>query len=107
MDPDELLLTIAETSGHARHLTVVGELDMVTSSKLGSTIESLVDDGVQLVVLDLSGVSFADSSGLRVIIGSGDILEQHDGRLVIEGISPAVRKLLEVTGLIDRYRQAE
>lgn len=104
MDPDDLLLTVAETAGHARHLTVSGELDLATSARLGDMINEMVASGIRLVVLDLTAVSFVDSSGLRVIIEAGDRLEECDGHLVLEGLSPAVQKLLEVTGLIDRYR---
>ena len=104
MTPDDLLITVAETSGHARHLTVSGELDLATSSRLADQLDQYVDEGIELVVLDLTGVSFADSTALRVIVNASNRLEERDGQLLIEGLSPAVQKLLEVTGLIDRYR---
>lgn len=104
MDPNELLFTVAETAGHARHITVTGELDVETSSSLASLGDRLVVEGIQLIVLDLAHVGFADSSGLRVLIALGDQLEAAGGSLVIEGMSPAVERLLEITGLINKYR---
>ena len=104
MDADELLLTLADTAGHARHITAAGDLDVSSSAQLATMIDELIQSGVTLIVLDLTAVGFADSSGLRVIVHAGNQLEAHDGRLIIEGVSPAVGRLLELTGLIDRYR---
>jgi anti-sigma B factor antagonist len=105
MDPEELLLTVAETSGHAWHVHGRGELDVASADQLSDRIEELVGRGATLVVLDLTDVSFVDSNGLRAIVGSGRLLEKHDGRLIIEGMSPAAQRLLEVTGLIESYRR--
>jgi anti-sigma B factor antagonist len=55
-------------------------------------------------VLDASGIDFVDSSGLRVIINCGNKLSAAGGRLLIEGMSGAVQRTLEISGLIDRYR---
>ena len=107
MDTDDLLLTIAETAGHARHIRVVGDLDVETSTQLAEAIKQLVDTGIALVVLDLVGVNFADSSGLRVIVHAGNQLEDGGGSLIIEGMSPAVERLLQLTGVIDRYRREQ
>ena len=105
MDPQELLMTVAEAAGHSRHIHLSGELDLVTASALDTAVEKMVEEGIELVVLDLSDVSFIDSSGLRVIIGAGDRLEAVGGHLVIEGASRTVEKLLDLTGLINRYRR--
>jgi anti-sigma B factor antagonist len=57
-----------------------------------------------LIVLDASDVEFLDSSGLRVIVASGIRLSNAGGRLLIEGMSGAVQRVLEVSGLIEQYR---
>lgn len=98
-------MTIADASGHARHVTVAGELDVETSGRLEALLDDMVSaGGVELIVLDLRGVPFADSSGLRVLVRTGNRLEEIGGRIVIEGMSPAIERLLQITGLIDTYR---
>ena len=106
IDPQQLLITLADAeAGHTgRHITVVGELDLSTSNALIDQVSALVDGGATLVVLDLSGASFIDSSGLRALIGLGQLLESTGGRLVIDGMSPAAQKLLEITGLLEQFR---
>jgi anti-anti-sigma factor len=81
-----------------------GELDVATASRLEAALDPLVDSGASLIVLDLSEVSFLDSSGLRTIVRTATALEDAGGRLVIDGVSPAVSRVLEVTGLLERLR---
>jgi anti-anti-sigma factor len=68
---------------------------------LADEIDTLVHDGVTDVVLVLSGLGFIDSSGLRVIITADRDLAAQDGRLVLRAPSDNVRRLLEITGLLD------
>ncbi len=105
MDPLELLLTVADTAGHTRHVSVSGQLDLATAAQLSDMLVGFIEDGVLLIVLDLKGVDFLDSSGLRVLVDAGSRLEARDGKLVVEGMSAAAEQVLEITGLIDRYRR--
>lgn len=81
-----------------------GELDVATASRLEAVLSPLVDSSASLVVLDLTDVSFLDSSGLRTIVRTATSLEDGGGRLVIDGASAAVSRVLEVTGLLERLR---
>jgi anti-sigma B factor antagonist len=81
-----------------------GELDVATADRLAQTLEPVIEGGATLVVLDLSDVTFLDSSGLRTIVRGATALEDHGGRLVVDGASPAVSRVLEVTGLLERLR---
>jgi anti-anti-sigma factor len=86
------------------HLLARGELDVASADQLAQALDPLIDGGATLVVLDLTDVSFLDSSGLRTIVRAATALEERDGRLVIDGASPAVARVLEVTGLLERLR---
>jgi anti-anti-sigma factor len=81
-----------------------GELDVATAARLEAALDPLVAASASLIVLDLSEVSFLDSSGLRTIVRTATSLEDGGGRLVIDGVSPAVSRVLEVTGLLERLR---
>lgn len=107
MDPEDLLVTVSEASGHGWHVHCAGELDAATSERLLVEIEALAGRDAKLVVLDLTGVEFVDSSGLRAIVAGGQAMEAVDGRLVIEGMSAAAQQLLELTGLIEKYRHPD
>ena len=112
MDDDDLLnleaLPISEGEdalGRAFRVTARGEIDIATVARLHDLLTGLIDRGAHLVVLDTEGVQFLDSSGLRVLILAGNRLADAGGRLLIEGMSGAVQRVLEITGLIDQYRR--
>ena len=95
----------ASPSGRGFRVVIRGDVDMETAPKLAKVLEDLIEEGVSLVVLDASGVGFLDSSGLRAIVIANSKMTDFGGRLLIEGMSGAVQRVLEVSGLIEQYRR--
>lgn len=89
---------------HAVRLVAHGELDVHVAPVILERVSEFAAQGVKLIILDLAGVSFLDSSGLRGIIQAGNLLAGQDGRLLIEGASGATQRVLEITGLLEHYR---
>lgn len=85
-------------------LAAHGEIDVDTAPRLADALDALVDGGATMVVLDASDIHFLDSSGLRVIVSAGQQLADRGGRLLIEGMSGAVQRVLEVSGVIEHFR---
>ena len=109
VDPDSLeLMTVALDEGHEEEhgIRVVarGEIDVATAPKLTAAIDELIAQGIRLVILDAADVEFMDSSGLRVIVQSGSKLSEVGGRLLIDGMSGAVQRVLEIAGMLEQYR---
>jgi anti-anti-sigma factor len=65
--PSELQVEVDEASG-SRVVRFVGELDMSTEGPASAEIERVQADPPRVVGLDLSGVRFIDSTGLRLIL---------------------------------------
>jgi len=86
---------------HAWLLTITGNLDTATVQPLDDAVDEVLAAGGRLVTLDLSNVSFLDSSGLRSIVRASNLVAEHHGRLVVSGLSGAAQRILEVSGLID------
>jgi anti-anti-sigma factor len=76
-----------------------GELDLATASGLHDRLLPLLRSGVGLVILDLSGVSFCDASGLGVLVS----LHLHAGVLGVvlrlTALQPRLTWLLSINGL--------
>jgi len=81
-----------------------GDIDVETAEQLREELDGVLSSGAVYVILDASDVNFIDSSGLRVIVDVGNRLRERNGQLMIEGISAAVSRILELTGLLERYR---
>ena len=77
-----------------------GEVDSHTAGLLEGCLDDL--GTASDVVLDLAGVEFIDSSGLRVIIHAHQSLDDAGHRLILKSPSDAVTKLLTITGLVER-----
>jgi anti-sigma B factor antagonist len=85
-------------------LRVTGELDMTTSGQLRRVLARIPDPG--RVVLDLSRLTFCDSSGLSALLAGHKQLITAGGRLVLAAVPPRVRKVLELTGLVEIFEFA-
>ena len=79
------------------HMRVAGELDIATTSILQAEIAALRETGSRSLVLDLAGLEFIDSTGLRCILDL-DAESRLDGFTIalIQG-PPAVRRIFELT----------
>ncbi len=73
-----------------------GEVDMAASEGLVELVRRSVD-GARDIVLDLSELSFMDSSGVHALIRINRLLDGR-GRLIIQSPSPVVARLLEIVG---------
>jgi anti-sigma B factor antagonist len=89
---------------HAWRLTVTGDLDASTTEAFDETMDDVVAGGGRLVVLDLAGVGFLDSTGLRAIVRASNTLAAKDGRLTVAGLSGAAERVLELTGVLERLK---
>jgi anti-sigma B factor antagonist len=81
-------------------VTISGEIDLYTAPRLHSELAALLGDGLPArVVIDMSGVDFCDSTGMNVLLSCLRRARERGGDLEIAAPKPAVRKILQVTGL--------
>lgn len=88
---------------HDARLAVIrleGELDISTTPGIRSLVDAEVRAGVDTVVLDMSAVTYADSSALGLIVGIDRVLGPLGGKLVLAGANRNVARVLELSGLI-------
>ena len=82
-----------------RVIEAFGELDIATAPRLCSSIDAARIQRVRRMMIDLTGVDFCDSTGLRALIGASAEMRASGGRLVV-ACNPrsGVSRLLDVTG---------
>ena len=94
----ELNVSSTSQGGHAI-VTASGELDLYTAPRLQTALASLLRESVDRVVVDLSGIEFCDSTGMNVLLSAMKRLKEQGGTLELAAPRPAVRRILQVTGL--------
>jgi anti-sigma B factor antagonist len=98
----ELVVTVeslTDRAGSGALIKVSGEVDIETSPVLDVHLQALVDDGQTSVTVDLTEVSFLDSTGLSVLIGALKRCQGAGGELRLLAPQPSVMRVLEITGL--------
>ena len=101
-DPDDAPIAV-EVCGLAADRTLVtvkGHLDLHTAHRLGDALEPLLLADRQVLV-DLSAVTFLDSTGLTTLIHAHRTSRTTDARLALIAPSAPVRQMLHLTG-VDR-----
>jgi anti-anti-sigma factor len=92
-----LTIEVRQEPGYAI-VTVAGEIDISTVTRLREPLFELAASGFPLV-LDLDQVSFIDSVGLAVLVGTANRAATHGGSLQVACARPKIRELLRLTGL--------
>jgi anti-sigma B factor antagonist len=80
-------------------VSLYGELDVATTPGLREQLVELIADGARMLVLDLDGVDFIDSTGLGTIISVLKRARTHGGDLRLVCTQSRITRLFEITGL--------
>lgn len=99
----ELGIAVERQDGVTR-LDVAGELDLATAPALGEAVAGLLAAGEPLtLVLDLSEVSFLDSSGLGALLQARAEVLAAGGRLTLARVQPGPRRVIAIAGLASTF----
>lgn len=100
MDGAEHLTVSRSGDGHGE-VRVAGELDAYSAPVLEAELDRHEGEGD--LRLHMAGVTFIDSTGLRVVVAADNRLRDGDHRLVVVDPSPSVLRLLQLTSLDERF----
>jgi anti-sigma B factor antagonist len=84
-------------------ITVRGEVDLHTAPKVQYAIDRAAQTDGAAVVVDMSGVSFMDSTALSSLVRSKDSLQKQGTSLRLAAPSQAVERIFSVTGFSDYF----
>lgn len=80
-------------------VTVEGDVDLGTAAQLGDETLAATREDKPHLVLDLSGVTFLDSSGLKVLVSTHRRTELAGGSMALAAVPRVVMRVLTVTSL--------
>lgn len=82
----------------ATRLSVKGRLDSMTSPDVQQQIDTIIQDGARMLIVDIEQISFVSSAGLRVFIAAQKQLTKAGGQVIIYRITPQVREVFAMSG---------
>jgi anti-sigma B factor antagonist len=92
---------IIEQGSEAGHFVIAarGEIDLFTAPELKQVITDAIESGERRMAIDLTEVSFLDSTALGVLIGAVKRLRSRGGALAVVNTDSSIAKTFQITGL--------
>ena len=88
-------------------LTLAGELDAHSAPEIRERLHALIDEGPEVVVVDLERVTFLDSTILGLLVGGVRRMRDEGGELQLVYPPQPARRIFEFTGLERVFPAAE
>ena len=87
-----------EQQGTVRVLALAGRLDTETAVDVELALQDLLAAGERHFLIDMGGIGYVSSAGLRVLLGLAKQLDGGKGSVRLCGLSTAVRQVFDVAG---------
>ena len=91
--------TVAEVGGQIALVSVSGELDLYAESEFRDALAAGTALGSQTLVVDLSGVSFLDSTACGILVAEAKRLAREGAQLVLVSNGNHASRTLQVAGI--------
>ncbi|MEV4626521.1 STAS domain-containing protein [Micromonospora sp. NPDC049523] len=98
MERAELTIAVQRTADEVI-LSLAGEIDMLTASRLSAVVNEALSDAPPRLVLDLAGVTFCDSQGLGTLVVLSRKASHAQTLLVLTNVGDFLLRVLDITGL--------
>ena len=85
-------------------LPLEGEIDLHVSPRIAASLQALIAEKPERLVVDLSRVTYIDSSGLAVLIEGMQNVAAYGGKFVLAGLQENVRPIFEIARLDQVFR---
>lgn len=93
------MLNIEKRFGEETLIKVAGRIDTMSSADFEKAVDEVLEEAKTLV-LDLNGVEYISSAGLRVILKAQKVMNQK-GKMIITNVPEAVMEIFDITGFSD------
>jgi anti-sigma B factor antagonist len=90
-----------ERADRGARVRIFGALDMNGTLRLEQALEQLVDERPERLIIDLSGATFVDSTGMNLLITTEERARREDVEVELVRGPREVMQVFEVTGLVD------
>jgi anti-sigma B factor antagonist len=86
------------TNDNVPVVVVSGRIDATTSRDLETALNELIDRNEANIVVDMNGVEYISSAGLRVMLSAQKRVRLNKGDVKLASLQPFVKEVFEITG---------
>ncbi|MCF0166306.1 MAG: STAS domain-containing protein [Bacteroidales bacterium] len=90
--------------GNKATLVLEGRLDTPSAPQVEQDIKPLYGDGLETLLIDCSAMKYISSSGIRIIISLYKFFSKKGGEVIVKGLTPEVKEVFDMTGLLDIFK---
>ncbi len=95
-----LNVTVESRPGGFSLVKLEGRLDTSTATYAESRIVPLLTPDTHVLLMDLAGLSYISSMGLRLVIRARQSIESHKGSFILTNLQPQIAKVLEIANAL-------
>ena len=95
-----LTVTVTKKEPGIFTISPVGSIDSETYMELEKEIRTIMDSSPKGIILNLEGVTFISSMGLRTIFMAREMMEENKGTLVIANPQPKIKEMFDIVKVI-------
>lgn len=94
-------LVVVDGAGASKRLALTGRLDAAGTEKVEVAFTAQIRAAQGPVLVDMTGVSFVGSLGIRMLIAAARLADRAGGKVAIFGVQPAVAEVFSTIALDD------
>lgn len=80
-----------------------GRIDTIGAKPFGDRLAALINSGSRHVLIDLRQIPYISSAGFRALLIAAKLMDQANGKLVLCGMSPEIKRLFEIGNFTDLF----
>ncbi|MEU7878539.1 STAS domain-containing protein [Microbispora bryophytorum] len=93
----------APVADHVLVVALDGSLDYTNAERLRQDVEAALGEEHRELVLDLSGMDFCDSTGIRILLSVRKLLQERDGAVTMASLNARLARIFKLTGLTSAF----
>ncbi|MGI5153713.1 STAS domain-containing protein [Microbispora sp. CA-102843] len=96
----------APVADHVLVVALDGALDYTNAERLCQDVETALGEEHRELILDLGGLDFCDSTGIRILLSVRKLMQERNGAVTLAGLNARLARIFRVTGLISAFTVA-
>ncbi len=94
-------VSIREGNSFTTTVALTGKLDAATAPELNPKLQAVLESPVKVLVMNLEGLNYISSAGLRSLFIAQRAMKSRDGRVLFVNVQPPVQKVFDIVKAVD------